>query len=68
MNFQGADDSELRFDEYVEEIVLPQAWAEDERRRHKARVPPEIKFKTKQQIALDQVRWAAKRDFRAASC
>ena len=39
-------------------LYLPQAWAEDERRRRKACVPPKIRFKTKQEIALEQLRWA----------
>jgi len=39
-------------------LYLPQAWAKDKRRRRKAGVPPQIKFKTKQEIALEQVRWA----------
>jgi SRSO17 transposase len=39
-------------------LYLPQEWAEDEGRRRKTRVPPEIRFKTKQEIALEQVRWA----------
>jgi SRSO17 transposase len=39
-------------------LYLPQAWAKDKRRRRKAGVPPKIKFKAKQEIALEQVRWA----------
>jgi SRSO17 transposase len=39
-------------------LYLPHEWAKDEHRRRKAHVPPEIKFKTKQEIALEQVRWA----------
>ena len=38
--------------------ILPKEWAEDVERRKKARVPEEIKFKTKPQIALDQLRAA----------
>lgn len=39
-------------------LYLPEAWAKDRARRKKAGVPKEIKFKTKLQIALDQIRWA----------
>jgi SRSO17 transposase len=37
---------------------MPKAWAEDDARRCKAKVPEDITFKTKQEIALDQIRWA----------
>ena len=39
-------------------LYLPKGWAEDEGRRRKAKVPPEIGFKTKPEIALEQIRWA----------
>jgi SRSO17 transposase len=39
-------------------LYLPKAWAEDDARRHKAKVPQDIAFKTKPEIALDQIRWA----------
>jgi SRSO17 transposase len=39
-------------------LYLPQAWAQDARRRKKAHVPAAVKFKTKPQIALDQIRSA----------
>ena len=39
-------------------LYLPQEWAEDAARRKKARIPEEITFKTKPQIALDQIQAA----------
>ena len=39
-------------------LYLPQEWAEDAARRKKAHVPEEIAFKTKPQIALEQMRAA----------
>jgi SRSO17 transposase len=39
-------------------LYLPKSWAEDDERRRKAKVPEDIIFKTKPEIALDQVRWA----------
>ena len=39
-------------------LYLPQDWAEDAARRRKAGVPEEIGFKTKPEIALEQMRWA----------
>jgi SRSO17 transposase len=39
-------------------LYLPQAWAEDAARRKKAHIPEEITFKTKPQIALEQIRAA----------
>ena len=40
------------------QLYLPKAWAEDDDRRRKAGVPEEIEFKTKPEIALEQIRWA----------
>ena len=39
-------------------LYLPEPWTKDRARRKKAGVPKQIKFRTKPQIALEQVRWA----------
>src|SRR6202048_3551434 len=39
-------------------LYLPKEWAEDAARRDKAGVPLDISFKTKPEIALEQIRWA----------
>jgi SRSO17 transposase len=39
-------------------LYLPQEWAQDPKRLRKARVPEDLGFKTKHEIALDQLRWA----------
>jgi SRSO17 transposase len=39
-------------------LYLPKDWAEDSARRDKAGVPLDISFKTKPEIALEQLRWA----------
>ena len=43
-------------------LYLPQAWIDDAARRAKTHVPAAIKFKTKPQIALDQIRAARAAD------
>jgi SRSO17 transposase len=40
-------------------LYLPQEWAEDPARRRKAGVPDDIVFRTKPEIALDQIRRAS---------
>lgn len=45
-------------------LYLPLEWANDKRRRCKAGVPREIKFKSKQEIALEHVRWACESGLR----
>jgi SRSO17 transposase len=39
-------------------LYLPRSWADDAARREKAGVPEEIEFKTKLQIAREQIEWA----------
>jgi SRSO17 transposase len=39
-------------------LYLPKDWSADRARRKKARIPSEIEFKTKPEIAFEQIRWA----------
>ena len=41
-------------------LYLPKDWAEDGARRSKAGVPVDISFRTKPEIALEQIQWACK--------
>src|ERR1700742_1956784 len=40
------------------QLYLPQDWAQDRERRRKVRSHEEVEFKTKPEIALEQLRWA----------
>ncbi len=40
------------------ELYLPKSWTEDAARRREARIPDEVSFKTKPELALDMVRRA----------
>ena len=39
-------------------LYLPEAWTKDRARRKQAGVPKDIKFMTKSEIAIEQIRWA----------
>jgi len=36
-------------------LYLPQSWAKDKKRRSKAGIPPEVRFRTRHQLALDML-------------
>jgi SRSO17 transposase len=40
------------------QLYLPQDWAQDRERRSKVGIPEVVEFKTKPEIALEQLRWA----------
>ena len=49
-------------------LYLPEAWAGDSERRRKAGVPDEVRFQTKQTIALEQIRKALSAGIAAEWC
>jgi SRSO17 transposase len=46
-------------------LYLPQLWTQDKRRRKATGIPPEISFRTKPEIALQQIRTTLDREIPA---
>jgi len=46
-------------------LYLPQEWVKDRRRRKATKVPPEVGFATKPQIALEQLAWVCEQGMAA---
>jgi SRSO17 transposase len=49
-------------------LYLPEDWAKDQDLRHKAKIPEEIAFQTKPQIALEQIKTARAAGLPEGSC
>jgi SRSO17 transposase len=49
-------------------LYLPEVWANDAERRKQAAVPGQIRFQTKPQIALEQIRQAVKEEVPPRRC
>ena len=49
------------------DLFLPEKWADDPVRREEAGIPPEVKYRSKPQIALDQIRRALANGVRVAA-
>jgi SRSO17 transposase len=43
-------------------LYLPEGWVSDQKRRREAGIPPELRFQTKPEIALEQIRQAVETD------
>ena len=49
------------------DVFLPERWANDPKRRQKAHIPDEVRYRSKPQIAMDQIRRALANGVRVAS-